>query len=195
MFALARVQLPAPVTLLLPAGRARVGGGTVPGTVPRTVVGFDACFRLNPVTRTIHAELPPMPRPLLIYGPEDFAEACADTPAQHASRVLEILGADPAAVLQALIDGSDVPAPPPRVPREIPNWRAKVVLHGMGLLPAVEAALQSLPEPARTIANLAWNGDAKIARTGALVATIAGILGLTDQQLDTLFRHAAELIV
>lgn len=195
MFALARVNLPAPVSLLMPAGRGRIVGVPIPGTVPRVVAGFDACFRINPVTRTIHAEMPPLPRALLIYGGEDFAGAAADTPEQHAARVLEILGADPAGGLQALIDGRAMPEPPPRVPREVANWRVKAVLHQRGLLAAAGAALDALPEPGRTIARLAWDGDAKLARTSPAVAFIAASIGLVPAEIDQAFIAAEGLVI
>ena len=71
MFSLARITLPNPVTLTLPAFRSRIipGVGAAPSQgVPRTFTGFDTCFLINPVTRTIHAQMPPLPRALLIYG-------------------------------------------------------------------------------------------------------------------------------
>ncbi|TXH15601.1 MAG: hypothetical protein E6R03_06925 [Hyphomicrobiaceae bacterium] len=156
----------------------------------RTFDGFDACFTVNPVTRTIHAEMPPLPRPILIYGVDDFAAAAADTPEQHAERVLQIVGTDPCAYLQALIDGTELPTPPKRVPREIPNWRANAMLAKLGLLETVEQAISSIPEPQRTVVMLAWNGDAKLARNGPTVLSLAGTLGLTPEQLDAIFIEA-----
>ena len=195
MFSLARVQLPAPVTLLLPAGRSRVGGGTLPGTMLRRVAGFDACFRINPVTLTIHAELPPLPRALLIYGAADFASAAAETPVQHADRVLEILGADPAAVLQSLIDGRDLPAPPPRVPREVSGWRVKSILAKQGLLATVDAAVDAVAGPDGDTLRRAWYGGAMLDRHSATVTSLASGLGLDSAALDAFFIAAAAISV
>jgi len=108
---------------------------------------------------------------------------------------VHLLGSDPATILQALIDGPDLPPLPPRVPREIPNWRAKVILAGMGLLPTVEAAIASLPEPERTVATLAWGGDARLARRGKTVLGLAAALGLSSAQVDQLFIAAEALEV
>jgi hypothetical protein len=150
-------------------------------------------LHLDAVARTITAYLPPIPGGLVIYGPEDFLAACGDTPDEHAERLLQVLGSDPAKTLQALIDGTATPELPPRVPREIPNWRAKVILHHMGLLAKVEAAIAALPEPERTVSSLAWAGDAKLARRGKTVLGLASALGLTPAQLDQLFI-AAEVL-
>ncbi len=89
----------------------------------------------------------------------------------------------------------DLPTPPARVPREIPNWRAKVILAQMGLLSTVEAAIAALPEPDRTIARLAWGGDAKLARRGKTVLGLAAALGLSSDQVDQLFIAAEALEV
>lgn len=189
MFSLARLQLPTPVTITIPA-RPGLSGGTA-----KTISGFSICFRINPVTKTIHAELPPVPRPLLIYGAQDFAAVAADTPEQHVERVLQILGSDPAEVLQALCDDTALPPMPVRVPREIANWRAKAVLGTMGLTGQVEAAIAALTEPQRTVVTAAWAGDAAFARKGATVTALAAALGLTADQLDQLFIQAAALEV
>jgi len=89
-----------------------------------------------------------------------------------------------------------VPSPPPApVPGEITNWRAKAVLGLAGMLTAVEAALDAMPEPNRTVALAAWNGGADLARNGPTVLALSATLGLTDAQVDDLFRQAAALEV
>ena len=198
MFSLARITLAAPASLTLPANRLRIipGVGVAPNHgEPRTFAGFDACFTVNPVTRTIHAQMPPLPRALLIYGASDFAAACADTPEQHAERVLGILGADPQAYLQAVIDGTELPVAPARIPREIELWQAKAILTLMGLLPAVEALLPTLEDPRRTVVMSAWDNNARLARHGLTVTALAPALQLTDAQLDAMFIAAAALVV
>ena len=143
--------------------------------------------------RELRAYLSPIPAALILYRSEDFAAACGDTMEDHAAHVLRLLGSDPEATLQALIDGSELPPPPQRVPREIPNWRAKAVLDRMGLLSAVETFLASLPEPQRTDAKYAWKGDAKMARQSATVSALAAALNLSAAQIDAMFI-AAEAI-
>jgi hypothetical protein len=199
MFSLAKITFPTPITLTIRRTMRPqiVGASVIPinaGT-PREFKSLDAAFRINPVTKTIHAEMPPMPHALLIYGAEDFASACGDTPEQHAERVLQCLGTDPASVLQALIDTGEMPVMPPRVPREIPNWRCKAVLTQMGLIDKVTSIMDALPEPDRTISMLAWHGDGKVARQGKTVLGLAALLGLTDVQVDAMFVAADRIEV
>lgn len=149
-------------------------------------------LHLDALQRTISAHLPPVPGALLLYGLADFIGACPDTPEDFAARVLQILGDDPADSLQRMIHGEELPLPP-RIPREIPNWRAKAILASMGLLGDIEGAIAKMPEPQRTVVMLAWSGDAKLARTGKTVMALSGMLGLTEAQIDGLFI-AAEAI-
>ena len=65
----------------------------------------------------------------------------------------------------------------------------------MGLLPSVEAGIAALPEPEKTVATLAWYGDAKLARNGKTVLSLADALGLTSAQIDQLFIAAEALEV
>lgn len=151
-------------------------------------------LHIDAVGRTIAAHLPPVPTALEIYGPADFTAACPDTPEEFAERVLQCLGTDPATALQGLVNGIQQELPP-RIPREIPNWRAKVILAGMGMLDPIQAAIEAMPEPDRTVARLAWNGDAKLARRGKTVLGLAAALGLSDAQVDALFIAADALEV
>ena len=189
------VRLAAPVSLRLrvaPRPRPRVNTAPDPLTT-RTFETFPIHLQIDAQARTLRAYLPPLPGSILLYSAADFAAACPDTMDDHAARILQLLGNDPAATLQALIDGTNLPAPPPRVPREIANWRAKAVLTSMGMLPDVEVMLAALPEPQKTIVSTAWAGDARFARRGATVLSIAAALGLTDAQLDSMFIQAEAL--
>jgi len=205
-FHLATIQLAEPLTVYLPPGGARprvVAPGGAASALPLTAENgvetifteLECAFWINVVTQTIHAQIARVPNPLLIYGPSDFAAVAADLPEHHCERVMEVLGGDPAQALQALCNGTALPPMPPRVPREIPNWRAKVILASMGLLTAVEAAIAALPEPDRTVASLAWGGDAKLARRGKTVLGLAAALGLSSDQIDQLFIAAEALEV
>jgi hypothetical protein len=159
-------------------------------SIEREFAVFPMTLRSDPMAQTITAHLSPLPRGLQIYGPEDYSAAAGDSMDDHVARVLQILGSDPARVLQALIDGGEMPPRPPRVPREIPNWRCKAVLHQMGLLATVEAGMEAMTDPERTVALFAWNGDGKVARKGPTVIGLAAALGLTDAQVDEMFIAA-----
>lgn len=203
-FHLATVPLNPPVTICLPppGARPRVvnpGGGSFTGSVragrETTLSELECAFWINVVTKTIHAQIAHIPNPLLIYGPADFAAVAADLPEHHCDRVLHVLGSDPAGVLQALCDGAELPPIPPRVPREIANWRARAVLELAGLLPTVEAAISSMNGPEAIVVRHAWNSGSPLARRGATVAALAPALGLSEEQVDAMFIQADSLAV
>ena len=152
-------------------------------------------IQIDAIARTITAYLSPIPAGLEIYGPEDFTAAASDSMDDHAARVMQILEPDLAGTLQALIDGTELPPRPVRIPREIANWRAKAILGTMGLTEAVDRAIDELPEPQRTVVRAAWAGDAKLARRGPTVAALALALGLTPYQIDSLFIEAESLAI
>jgi|GEM_PF-2916427 len=187
------VRFPAPITLCLRIGagpRPRVVGGpsgTDPDPDNFEFSELPLYLQIDALARSITALLPPIPGGLPLYGPDDFPAACADSMDDHAARVLQLLGSDPATALQALIDGEEMPTPPVRVPREIANWRAKAILSGMGQLDAVDAFIAALPGDQSTILALAWHGNAALARTSATVSTIAASLGLSSAQVDDFF--------
>jgi hypothetical protein len=179
------VRFPQPITLDL---RIPIEGEHQPPVLAE-FLELPLYLHLDAVARTISAHLPPIPTPLTIYGPADFTAACPDEPEDHAARVMQCLGSDPADALQRLING-ELPAMPPRIPREIPNWRAKAILASMGLTSQVDAVIASLPEPQRTVVTEAWAGDAKLARTGQTVLALGGALGMSAEQIDALFIAA-----
>lgn len=90
-----------------------------------------------------------------------------------------------------VVDGTPVPPDePPRpapVPAEVTNFQARAALRAAGLLATVQAAIGSASEEAQD----AWEYANVFTRHGTLVNAIGGGLGLTDAQLDDLFRAAA----
>lgn len=192
------LPLPSPITLMVPAyhaPRPRVtSADTPPDTEGITIFELDVALWIAPLTQTIHAQIARLPTPVLIYGPEDFAQVVADTPAHHGERLLQILGNDPAAVLQAALDGSPRPLPQ-RVPREIAAWRAKAVIEMAGLMPQVEAHIASVPDAAAVIVRRAWDDNAPLQRHGQTVLALSAALALSDEQVDAMFIQAATLEV
>ena len=85
--------------------------------------------------------------------------------------------------------------PPVKVPKEIAHWRARAVLGFAGLLESVEQELAIMQGSAGVVARAAWDGRSPLARNGATVVMLAAKLGLTDSQVDDMFRQAAELQV
>ena len=68
----------------------------------------------------------------------------------------------------------------------VSRFQARAALLQAGLLPAVEAAM---PE-ADPIARLAWDEAVEFRRLSPTIATLAASLGLSDTDLDALFRAA-----
>lgn len=107
--------------------------------------------------------------------------------------------------LPNLIDGSEggigwgwdgeTLTPPPAQPVPIPSAvtmrQARLALLAAGKLALVDAAIETLPEPQRTQAQIEWEFASEILRDSPLVGTIGAALGLDDAALDALFVEAA----
>jgi hypothetical protein len=116
--------------------------------------------------------------------------------------------ADPAITLVPIPDGLEVSigwlydgetfSPPPPTPQPVPETvtarQARLALLRAGLLDSVDAALAALPDPQeRRAAQIEWEYATEIRRDSPLIAALAPLLGLTDEQVDDLFRAAAGL--
>lgn len=71
--------------------------------------------------------------------------------------------------------------------------QARLCLHKHGMLAGVQPAIDALPEPDRTAAQIEWDYSSTVERGRGFVLTIAQALGITDEQLDSLFIEAATL--
>lgn len=80
-----------------------------------------------------------------------------------------------------------------RVPQSIAMRQACLCLHRHGMLAGVQPAIDALPEPDRTDAQIEWDHSAAVERDRGFVLTIAQALGISDEQLDALFIEAATL--
>lgn len=112
------------------------------------------------------------------------------TPAEY-----NITSATPVDVPLAVDDEPEVqPEPDPvPVPDVVTMAQARVALRHAGLLDKVTASLKALPAAQRDDALIAWEYAPNVARTGALVVSLAGAFGLSDADLDSLFRAAAQV--
>ena len=79
------------------------------------------------------------------------------------------------------------------VPVSLPAWRILSVMDLHGYTPTVEAIIDSLPKNSKVVAKRQLAGS-NIERTHALVLAAQQALGLTDAQVDDLFREADALI-
>lgn len=71
----------------------------------------------------------------------------------------------------------------------VSRFQAKAALTQAGLMPQIEAIMQN-PETS-VIVNLAWQDALEFRRTSLVINDLAAALGLTETQVDDLFRAAA----
>lgn len=87
----------------------------------------------------------------------------------------------------------DIEQPDLIVPNEVPTWRLRAVLAIDGKETDVQNAINTLPEPNKTIAQRAWDFGSNTERTSQTVAFIKGVLSLTDAEVDQYFIDAENL--
>jgi len=90
---------------------------------------------------------------------------------------------------------TDPPEQPAPVPTEVSNAQAREALIRSGIsIATVDAAIQEISDPTeREVAFTQWEYRDKIRRNASLVVSIAGSLGLSESQVDDLFRTASTL--
>lgn len=74
------------------------------------------------------------------------------------------------------------------VPMTVTRFQARAALDQVGLFDSVEA-MMTAPETPR-VHRLAWTDAQEFRRDSALVVSMAHVLGLSEQQIDDLFRLA-----
>lgn len=82
---------------------------------------------------------------------------------------------------------------PLNVPFEVPTWRLRAVLALDSKESDVQNAIDTLPDPNKTIAQRAWDFGSNTERTSQTVAFIKGVLSLTDAEVDQYFIDAYNL--
>lgn len=81
------------------------------------------------------------------------------------------------------------PQPDP-VPQSVSMFQARTALRRAGLLAAVEAAVDASGDPE---IQDAWEYATEFPRSSPTIAALAAQIGLTDAQVDDLFRVAATI--
>lgn len=71
--------------------------------------------------------------------------------------------------------------------------QARLALLSIGKLEAVSAAINALPEPKRTAANIEWDYAASVEKSSPLIQSLAPQIGITESDLTDLFNAAALL--
>lgn len=93
-------------------------------------------------------------------------------------------------------DGQYFTAPtqaPPIVPQEITMRQARLALLDIGLLANVQTAINTLPEPDKTKAQIEWEYSNALQRNNPFVTTLGTALGLSSDDIDNLFITASGL--
>lgn len=81
-----------------------------------------------------------------------------------------------------------------QAPETITMRQCRLHLLATGKLSLVQTAIDSLPEPMRTEANIEWEYGAVVQRSSPLIAQLAPVLGWnTPEQIDEQFVEAAKL--
>lgn len=101
------MNLPNPVTITPPP--ITKADGSVKTFNPITLTELDITIIDNAKRKSVVAQIRPIPRPLVLWQGNDYTTAGDYTQAQVEARVLELLGDNPKAVLEALF----VPPTPP----------------------------------------------------------------------------------
>lgn len=120
--------------------------------------------------------------------------------------VVNTIEIDSLDAIPGLVDGSTggigwafingILTPPPAqsapVPESVSKFQAKAALLQAGLLDSVEAMMAAPQTPA--VAKLAWSDAQEFRRTSPTVAAMTAALGLSEGQIDDLFRVAAGIV-
>jgi len=101
---------------------------------------------------------------------------------------------DPATETCQWVDGAWVVAPiviP--VPTEVPMWALRESVMSAGEMSAITNALNSLPEPQKSIAWNRWEYKESIVRDSPIILQLQSMLGWSDSFVDTLYKNAAAI--
>ncbi len=80
-----------------------------------------------------------------------------------------------------------------RVPQSITKRQARQELIEAGLVDAVEAAIDAIQDPTQKALMLSWWNDSQTyERDNPELITMAASIGLTEEQLDTMFLSASK---
>lgn len=83
------------------------------------------------------------------------------------------------------------PATADPVPEVVTPRQAKIALLQAGLLDDVEAGIEAIADPAiKRLAQIEWEYAQEVRRDWPLLNQLAADMGMTDEQLDELFRAA-----
>lgn len=79
------------------------------------------------------------------------------------------------------------------VPQSVTARQARLALFAFGLLQTLEDAIAALPGPEGDAARIEWEFASDIYRDSPMILEFGPALGMTPEQIDTLFRVAQDL--
>jgi len=92
-----------------------------------------------------------------------------------------------------VISDGVISLPPTGIPQVVTMRQARLALLQAELLPAVSAAINSLPSPQKEAAGIEWEYSQTVERNRGFVLLLGDALGLTETQLNDLFILASTL--
>lgn len=97
-----------------------------------------------------------------------------------------------------LFDGEGYLPPPPEpeaayVPLAVSMRQARHAMLQAGILGAVQTMIEQMPGEEGDAARIDWEFAQEVKRSWPLVVNLGPALGLTEQQIDDLFRYAATI--
>lgn len=142
----------------------------------------------------------PVPLPFRYTRLDGYtATAEAVLPAMLADGVAVVEVPDPPAAPEgqvAVWDGSGwglAPAPPPPVPPVVSPAQARIALIRAGLMQQVQQTLDAMPGAEGEEARARWEYGLALERNHPTTLALAEAIGLTQTQVDDLFRAAAAI--
>lgn len=91
-----------------------------------------------------------------------------------------------------LVGGEWLPEPP-AMSSSVSMRQAKLALHAAGKLATVDAAINALSEPDKTLALIEWNSASTVDRNHPTVSLISAAAGMSSAEIDSLFAAAAQI--
>lgn len=92
---------------------------------------------------------------------------------------------------RANVNNSIFPPHNPGIPTVVTMRQMRQAVFINGLTASVEAAIDSLSEPNKTVARIQWEYAQEVERFNAFIDILQGMLSLTDTQVDDLFVLAS----
>jgi len=79
--------------------------------------------------------------------------------------------------------------------QEVELWKLKGILTVMGLVTQIETALDTLQEPNKTLAKIAWSNGNVVHSNSDTCKFIQSVLKLSDEQVYDIFTQAQSILI